>query len=144
MNSRNPSLDVLRGVAVLLVLGYHAQFPAFRIGWSGVDLFFVLSGFLISGLLFSDYKKFGHIRLGRFWFRRAFKILPSLYSLLATLILITIRFGKWHQVSHIGYLGSALFFYNYLPLHTVPIIARTWSLAVEEHFTSFSRSRSPG
>src|SRR6266404_5072272 len=84
LNSRNQSLDVLRGVAILLVLGRHAPYIEhshylnfwFRIGWSGVDLFFVLSGFLISGLLFSEFKRTGEIELKRFWIRRAFD-LPS-------------------------------------------------------------------
>src|SRR5689334_13474138 len=102
MPNRNRSLDILRGIAILLVLGHH--FPAqptlagtvdagstlpryaqiwFSIGWTGVELFFVLSGYLISGLLFQDYEQHGRIRLGRFMFRRFMKIWPPLYALLA-------------------------------------------------------------
>src|SRR5260370_31028003 len=79
--TRNQSLDVLRGVAILLVMGRH--FPYYRpwgkVGWIGVDLFFVLSGFLISGLLYQEYKTLGKIRFGRFVFRRGFKIWPPFY-----------------------------------------------------------------
>ena len=67
MTSRNPSLGVLRGIAVLLVIFHH--YPVCyvaRSGWIGVDLFFVLSGFLISGLLFSDLASNGSIALRRF------------------------------------------------------------------------------
>ena len=75
--NRNRSLDVLRGVAVLLVFGVH--FPYYGMlhtGWIVLDLFFVLSGFLVSGLLFKDYRDHRRIRLKRFMFRRAMKIWP--------------------------------------------------------------------
>ncbi len=84
MNSRNPSLDVLRGIAVLLVIFRH--YPVSRValgGWVGVDLFFVLSGFLISGLLFSDLTSNGSIALRRFYLRRGLKIYPAFYFFLA-------------------------------------------------------------
>ena len=74
---RNTNLDALRGIAILMVLGRHAgmavnylhatnafTFYTMRVGWAGVDLFFVLSGFLISGLLFADYRQWGRIHLG--------------------------------------------------------------------------------
>ncbi len=83
--NRNQWLDVLRGVAILLVLGRHSSYAYVRpwamIGWSGVDVFFVLSGFLISGLLFSEYQQRGCIYVKQFWIRRAFKDLsPVLRS----------------------------------------------------------------
>src|ERR1700687_860940 len=91
---RTVELDVLRGFAILLVMGVHV--PAYPI-WStvgifGVDLFFVLSGFLISTLLFSEYRNNGSIRLTRFFFRRALKLYPSFYLLLA-LTLVYCWFG---------------------------------------------------
>ena len=66
MKTRNPQLDVLRGIAVIAVVGHHhAYYPLwFRVGRFGVDLFFVLSGFLISGLLFAEYKSTNAINLG--------------------------------------------------------------------------------
>src|SRR6185295_15310789 len=90
---RDPGLDVLRGVAVLLVLFRHFDTPPEelmhpvravvmwlnRVGWIGVDLFFVLSGFLVSGLLFEEYERHGTLRVGRFLVRRGFKIYPGFY-----------------------------------------------------------------
>jgi len=89
VNSRNRSLDVLRGIAILLVLGRHFNyFPLWRqAGWIGVDLFIVLSGFLISGLLFQEYKNTGKLDVRRFILRRGLKIWPSYYLLiLATML----------------------------------------------------------
>ena len=84
---RNQSLDVLRCVAILLVLGRHLDYyPLWsKIGWIGVDLFFVLSGFLVSGLLFHEFKEHGRINFRRFILRRGLKIWPAFY----TYILIT-------------------------------------------------------
>jgi peptidoglycan/LPS O-acetylase OafA/YrhL len=73
-----PALDGLRAVAVLSVLGYHLQLPGMRGGFLGVDIFFVLSGYLITGLLLSEHAASGEIRLARFWARRARRLLPAL------------------------------------------------------------------
>jgi peptidoglycan/LPS O-acetylase OafA/YrhL len=132
--TRNRSLDVLRGVAVLLVFGVH--FPYYGIlhaGWIGLDLFFVLSGFLISGLLFKDYREHGRIRLKRFMFRRAMKIWPPLYVFLGVIGVFIWRDA--HSFPSRSFLASALFYRNYMPGVDEPIvIGHTWSLAVEEHF----------
>jgi peptidoglycan/LPS O-acetylase OafA/YrhL len=80
---RNINLDILRATAILMVLTAHIFFLqtpswwnawAIGAGWAGVDLFFVLSGFLISRLLFSEYQRTGQIAYGRFAFRRGMKI----------------------------------------------------------------------
>lgn len=124
---RNKRLDVLRCVAIVLVLLYHGEVA--RAGWVGVDLFFVLSGFLISGLLFAEYKKWGSISFKRFFIRRGLKIYPAFYFL--------ILFNIFYQLaSHKGrgtlsqYLSEVLYIQNYGPC----IWGHTWSLAVEEHF----------
>jgi peptidoglycan/LPS O-acetylase OafA/YrhL len=82
---RNQSLDVLRCAAVLLTVGFH--FPYYgiwgRIGWIGVDLFFVLSGFLISGLLFQEHKDTGSVNFKRFILRRGLKDLALVLPVLA-------------------------------------------------------------
>src|SRR5579871_4107611 len=90
-SQRNVQLDALRGVAILMVLVCHTfvfrkagwEAMLVRSGWAGVDLFFVLSGFLISGLLFSEYQRTGQIRFRRFALRRAFKLYPAFYVLVA-------------------------------------------------------------
>ncbi len=88
-SSRNVPLDVLRGLAILLVLGRHAIIdpdaagwlitPATvlrEFGWTGVDLFFVLSGFLVGGLIFGEIRKHGDFHAWRFIKRRWFRTLP--------------------------------------------------------------------
>ena len=138
---RNVALDVLRGIAILLVFGRHApQFPHshnpidpilrswLNFGWVGVDLFFVLSGFLVSGLLFSEYLKRGKLRIGRFLIRRGMKIYPAFWALL---IVGTIEAFREHQ-AQIGrrFLLELFFLQNYRQ----GFFWHTWSLAVEEHF----------
>jgi len=150
--NRNQSLDVLRCLAVLLVLGHH--FPYYRawsqVGWAGVDLFFVLSGFLISGLLFRDFKISGGIHFCNFFFRRGFKIWPAFYFFIAQVTLIFALSGvhPWRQI-----LVASSFLSNYIPTSNL-LLTHIWTLAVEEHFyvalplllillTKLRRSRDP-
>lgn len=153
--SRWVQLDVLRAVAVFFVLGPHTPFRLpreslgywffeiwRRMGWVGVDLFFVLSGFLIGGLLFSEYRRHGGIRFGRFLLRRTFKIWPSYLVFLTaafawdvwdapdrTVGLLTrckqSAQGIWPYLIHIQ---------NYFLSPMIERIGHAWSLAVEEHF----------
>lgn len=137
-------LDVLRGVAILLVLGRHMPssflslpdclLPVFvmwqRIGWTGVDLFFVLSGFLVSGLLFQEYREHGSIRLVRFFLRRGFRIYPSFYFMLGVTV-----FFLAYQLTFDRVLIEVFFLQSYFNQRAV--WAHTWSLAVEEHFYLF-------
>lgn len=131
LQQRSRQLDVLRAVAILLVLLQHHGNPqslTHRIGWTGVDLFFVLSGFLVSGLLFQELAHFGDVQVGRFLVRRGFKIYPTFWAMIATTVIVRSAF-------HEGFSGRALlcellFLQNYGPGLWVP----TWSLAVEEHF----------
>jgi peptidoglycan/LPS O-acetylase OafA/YrhL len=137
VNSRNPSLDVLRGLAILLVIAFHLDpFVIFRIGFIGVDLFFVLSGFLISGLLFRDVDKYGQVRLRRFWVRRAFKILPPLYIFLALIAPVMLAFKIFPTRT---FFTSIFFLSNYLADsgRGGSMVGHTWSLAIEEHFYLF-------
>lgn len=132
----------MRFVAVLLVLGRHmhpcsadvsagaavASHFWLRGGWIGVDMFFVLSGFLVSGLLFREYDKYSSIDMTRFLIRRGFKIYPAFWALIGATLLV-----GWIGNSGIR-IGNAcselLFIQNYLP----GLWSHTWSLAVEEHF----------
>lgn len=151
-SSRVLSLDILRGIAILMVLVHHSSnelipgqpetsgltgFVFWRIrnlGWSGVDLFFVLSGFLIGGLLFSEIERTGRLRCVRFWLRRGLKIWPSYLVLIGLLALhpatAWIDFESFAQFSR-KLLIHCLFLHNYLDLG---VNGPTWSLAVEEHF----------
>ncbi|WP_395334612.1 acyltransferase [Novosphingobium sp. BL-8H] len=137
LGGRKVELDFLRGIAILLACGWHFNqtltgiapldwllTPGRKIGWAGVDLFFVLSGFLIGGLLFSEYENEGGFRPGRFLIRRAFKIWPVLYSFI--LLQLLIRQHPWQS-----YFFQCLFHVqNYFPTP----LSQLWSLAVEEQF----------
>jgi peptidoglycan/LPS O-acetylase OafA/YrhL len=146
------ALDVLRGIAICLVLVYHAPVPpisenggvlnqifaaAQGVGWCGVDLFFVLSGFLISGLLFKELDRNSSLNAPRFWLRRGLKIWPSYFvaygGLVALWCAADIVRGDWSGAH--TWLGSivpnGLFVQNYVASQPWP---NSWSVAVEEHF----------
>lgn len=137
-------LDGLRALAVLAVIGYHFIPGAFRGGYVGVDVFFVISGFLITGLLVRERAQTGAILLGSFWVRRARRLLPALVlvvlgcSAAAFLVGGDVLVGLGTQL-----LGAATFSSNWLSIArgssyfgtTSPELFRNlWSLAVEEQF----------
>lgn len=127
--SRDHSLDVLRGMAVLLVLCCHyAQLNVslLRLGGIGVDLFFVLSGFLISGLLFSELRRTEGIDLRRFFIRRGLKIYPVFFIFL----IVTSPVG----ISVASFPRRLLIEFTFLQPYFVHVWEHTWSLGVEEHF----------
>ena len=72
-----PALDGVRAIAVALVLAHHGGIPGMGGGFLGVDIFFVLSGFLITSLLIDELGRTGRIALGEFWIRRARRLLPA-------------------------------------------------------------------
>jgi peptidoglycan/LPS O-acetylase OafA/YrhL len=133
-----PALDALRSAAVLLVIGHHwaikeywmaggietpiQNHPLFYYGWAGVDLFFVLSGFLIGQQLWKELDRTGNVRLGRFLLRRGLRIWPLYFAMLlfyaAGSDRIIPRWSDW------------LFFSNYSPGG----MGRGWSLSTEEQF----------
>src|SRR4051812_17608620 len=82
-------LEGLRRLAILLVVGFHAGVPALSGGFVGVDVFFVLSGFFITGLLLREVSANGRVDLTDFWGKRALRLLPALLLVLfATLALV--------------------------------------------------------
>jgi peptidoglycan/LPS O-acetylase OafA/YrhL len=97
-------------------------------GWAGVDLFFVLSGFLVSGLLFREYGKDGSIDYARFFWRRGLKIYPAFLALVLLYGIFEYRIGRSFTLK--GLIGELLFVQNYY----ASLWNHTWSLAVEEHF----------
>ncbi|MGN6695713.1 MAG: acyltransferase family protein [Aquihabitans sp.] len=139
---RVPALDGLRGLAVVAVLLFHGGYLTG--GWLGVDLFFVLSGYLITSLLLVEHRTNGAIRLGSFWGRRARRLLPALL-----LMVVAVAIYAWFDVAAID-LGrvrsdglATLFFVanwhdiiqgaSYWDRGLAPsMFAHTWSLAVEE------------
>jgi peptidoglycan/LPS O-acetylase OafA/YrhL len=133
---RLAGLDVIRLAAVVLVLGRHypgmmPQVPGlWRLtmgGWVGVDLFFVLSGFLVSGLLFSEYHRAGTMAIGRFYARRAWKIYPAFAVLIVVSGISDVLGGRLEGAR---FWAESLFVQNYAPGRW----NHAWSLAVEEHF----------
>lgn len=130
-SGREIELDFIRGLAILMVLDFHAPvhwmsyplhllgFPNF--GWAGVDVFFVLSGFLVGGLLVKEWRVKQRIDSKRFLIRRGFKIWPQYYVFLGLMLLTR------HRTVHELW-GNLLNIQNY-----VGGIPHTWSLAVEEH-----------
>jgi peptidoglycan/LPS O-acetylase OafA/YrhL len=131
-------LDVLRGIAILLVLGRHLPHAPdgtvgvfewwLRCGWIGVDLFFVVSGYLLATLLLNEARATGTIRWGRFLWRRAWRLYPAYWvMLLAT--------APWAHPSAMIVARQLAFLQNYYWPESVDAFwGHTWSLAVEEHF----------
>jgi peptidoglycan/LPS O-acetylase OafA/YrhL len=146
LKRRVPELNLLRGIAVLLVIYVHVQYfsdwysvvlPPFarrliahtaKHGWIGVDLFFVTSGYLISSLLFTAYERTGRIDFGNFFFRRGLKIWPAFWVLIAVTLIVD-RFAHI-PIQRGAVIDELLYLQNYRP----GIWGHTWSLAVEEHF----------
>ncbi len=107
------------------------SFHWIQCGWVGVDLFFVLSGFLISGLLFREYQRYGQIRFFHFLVRRGFKIYPSFLLFIAGVLYVEITNYNWDpDVTPYQLIRELLFLQSYAP----GLLAHTWSLGVEEHF----------
>ena len=138
-----PALDGLRAFAVACVIGAH-YYGQPRGGFLGVDLFFVLSGFLITTLLLEEHERFGGISLGRFYARRALRLWPALYTLLIVLLgVIALGTLTGHHAGPPTGVGlkevvyGATYTTNFglvwdrLP---APDLQPLWSLAVEEQF----------
>lgn len=134
--ARNRGLDTLRAAAILMVIARHSleylkkPLPdLFNHGWAGVDLFFVLSGYLIGSQLFKEVRATGEVSARRFYFKRAFRILPP-YLLMLLIYKTWPAFSAGERmepawrfllfVSNVGWTGGAF--------------SHAWSLNVEEHF----------
>jgi peptidoglycan/LPS O-acetylase OafA/YrhL len=148
-----PALDGLRGIAILLVLVYHylgnlgVAMPVFRqllgvlhSGWIGVDLFFVLSGFLITGILFDARQTAHYFR--NYYARRTLRIFPLYYGVLAVLFLVVPLFSNYfdHPRAVQGYFwlyATNVYVGTHPDIHAVTgwtSLAHLWSLAMEEQF----------
>jgi len=145
-DDRITALDGLRAVALLIIMGFHFGVGWLQGGFFSLDIFYVLSGYLITGLLLSEHRKRNGIRLGAFWLRRARRLLPALLVVLAAVTLYVrfvappglypefrmsalsalFYFSNWWQIAASG---------NYFVANgAVSPLTHTWSLAVEEQF----------
>ncbi len=142
---RRPALDGLRAVAVLLVFAFHVNVPKMSGGFLGVDLFFVLSGYLITQLLFLEIEKTQKVSVGAFWGRRVCRLLPAF----AVVAISVIGWAAWKApgflrakvqkdvIASVVYLAnwrfisSSSYFSND---DTVSPLQHVWSLAIEEQF----------
>jgi len=142
---RIPSLDGLRALSIVIVMASHTvavfdpKDPHFNAGWAilsngqiGVEIFFVISGFLITSLLLSELSDTGEISLRRFYLRRSIRILPPYYVFLAAIL--GARSLGWLTLSLKEWISSLLFIWNYLPSSHSWWLGHTWSLCVEEQF----------
>src|SRR5687767_6042283 len=103
-----PGLDGLRAVAVAAVLLFHAGVEAVPGGFLGVESFFVLSGYLITALLLAERRETGRIELGRFWMRRARRLLPALFLLLAVVVPLALWLLPYETEGLLGDAAAAL------------------------------------
>jgi peptidoglycan/LPS O-acetylase OafA/YrhL len=140
-----PGLDGLRALAVIAVLLYHADLAWIPGGFLGVEVFFVLSGYLITALLLAEWRQHGRIDLKGFWFRRARRLLPALYLLLVVTLAYAVLFLpdevarlRGDVAAAIGYvtnwyliLGHQSYFEE---MGRPSLLKHLWSLAVEEQF----------
>lgn len=130
-----PGLDGLRAVAIAMVLAFHARVPMAGGGLIGVDVFFVLSGFLITKLLSAELADTGRVAIMRFYGRRALRLYPTFLLLLAAFLAAAPLW--WPTLPAWQYAAiSGLYLTDYaVALFDVPLVlSYTWSLAVEEHF----------
>jgi peptidoglycan/LPS O-acetylase OafA/YrhL len=133
-----PSLDGVRGVAVLLVIVYHCWTPALPGGLVGVDLFFVLSGFLITTLLLRERAETGRVWLPGFYARRALRLLPALAVVLLVCTLYARLNPGWRDAAPTlqGVRGTLTYTSNWMFASQVRLgmLTHSWSLSVEEQF----------
>jgi peptidoglycan/LPS O-acetylase OafA/YrhL len=135
---RIPSLDGLRAISIALVFLGHASltvnFPSFLLPFSeyslfGVRVFFVISGFLITLLLVKEREKTGKIALSQFYIRRAYRIFPA-----AFLVVAILSIAYWHTTSRLVIFGAFFYFMDFVHSTDGRVLGHMWSLAVEEQF----------
>lgn len=145
MISRLPGLDGLRGIAVLAVIIYHADISALVGGFLGVDVFFVLSGFLITNLLLEELARTNTIDRANFYLRRIRRLLPALFLVLIASVLVSGLFvmDTAYQVRRdlpwaitFALNWSYLFFEQsyFVNISRPPLLQHLWSLSIEEQF----------
>ena len=140
-----PSIDSLRALAVLAVIIYHVDVNYLPGGFLGVDLFFVLSGYLISSLIIKEYRKTGSLNLYNFYIRGARRLLPAVYFMITVGLVVMVLFNevllrKSHLDAIFGYIYSSNWWYIFHKLDYFDSFGaqspfkHLWSLAIEEQF----------
>lgn len=135
-----PALDGLRGLAVAMVMLLHFNISWAGGGWVGVDIFFVLSGFLITTLLLQEWDRGGAISLRKFYVRRVLRLLPAVLLLVAFCWWYAHHYATHSQrlLTHQGIRSVLLYYANWRIIHTGAraddLLLHTWSLSVEEQF----------
>ena len=143
-----PALDGLRALAVIAVLLYHADQAWIPGGFLGVDDFFEISGYLITCLLLSDWQQTGGVGLKRFWYRRARRLLPALFTMLFVVSIYAILFLpdvlsqlRGEVIAALLYVENWFLIFRDLSYFQStgrpPLLQHVWSLAVEEQFYLF-------
>lgn len=135
----NPSLDGLRGISVLFVVFFHLDTVGFHGGWIGVDIFFLLSGFLITTLLLQEWRDSGKIRLKSFYLRRVLRLFPALVFLVLFTVIAFFIVSPTDYATRIARDGGLALLYttNWIPSLGVTLeepFKHTWSLSTEEQF----------
>lgn len=142
-------IEGLRGIAVLLVLLFHASIPGFNGGFVGVDVFFVISGYLITGMLFREYEVTGKISLRNFYARRVRRLLPASALVLVVTLIASILLLPPLSLPSVAidisaaalYVSNIVFAFratDYFAAGSAPSpILHFWSLGVEEQFYLF-------
>lgn len=132
-----PALEGLRGIAILLVMAVNFTPPFLPGGFAGVDLFFVLSGFLITCLLWEEWRATGGIGLKRFYGRRALRLLPALAVFLAFCLTVSLfQPAERAAGTRLGIMTTAFYCSNLAIAagRDLAALSHTWSLSVEEQF----------
>jgi peptidoglycan/LPS O-acetylase OafA/YrhL len=143
-----PALDGIRALAVTAVVLFHAGVPGIGGGFLGVDVFFVLSGFLITSLLLEEHRSRGRIDLRRFWLRRARRLLPALLTVVAATVVAAhflwrgdsdaLGLLRTDGYAAVGYVANWRMIFRgtgYVAVTAAPSpLQHTWSLGIEEQF----------
>jgi peptidoglycan/LPS O-acetylase OafA/YrhL len=133
-----PALDGFRGVSIILVLAIHAGAYGYM-GRMGVDMFFVLSGFLITSLLLEEWDENGCISLKRFYARRVLRLFPALIAVLLALMVFIFFRGNAYEIRRMAMQCIAALFYamnwcHVFNLFPASMIGHAWTLSIEEQF----------
>ncbi|HEX7451118.1 MAG TPA: acyltransferase, partial [Polyangiaceae bacterium] len=140
-----PALDGLRAISVLAVVGFHAELPRLSGGFLGVEVFFVVSGFLITALLLLEWQSSGTISLPQFWLRRARRLLPAVFALLLIALTVSLTLAPDSLAQTRSDAAAALIYFSnwwqvlehhsyFMEVERRPLLLHLWSLAVEEQF----------